>query len=370
MSPPSDGPTAEVEKLREQVMRLLRVEGDLFQRNQQLDAQRSIYQSLTELGKRLQGKLGAEEIAAAAVEFALYSLNLERAVFGVRDGEALRPIAWDGYYDDDALAAVSAQRLPLADPSLAALAPEARCRLRVASDGARDELGERFRLDEYAWLPIRDHEGAPAGYLVAGNTAGKAVHHGRVVAGDSLVLALENLVDLAGAALRNARLDAALARERAQLEARVEERTREREALLSEVIQAQERRLDELSTPVLPIAENILVMPLIGEMDEQRSIRFQQAALEGAAGRGAEYVIIDITGVKTLDAAFARVLLASASALGLLGARAVITGVSPQVAVMLVELDARLDRLVTCGTLQRGISYAMTRAGRRATRSA
>lgn len=386
-----DGLRAETHELRRQVMRLLRVEADLFHRNEQLGALWKIYQSLSELGKRLHGKLGEAEIGAAIAQFALYSLNLERSVVVLEEGARARAAAWDGYYDEEHARAIAALSFQAGDPLFDPIPPDQSQRLRPLPKeaGGRDAIGQAFALDEYALLPLREGGDTRAiGYLIAGNTAKKARHHSRIIADDPVVLALENLVDLASAALRSARLDEALEAERVELEARVEERTRElsalnerlamelserrraeaaREELLSEVIRTQERRLEELSTPILPITEHILVMPLIGTMDAARATQLQSAALEGAAARAASFVILDVTGVKVVDASFAGALVKTAEGLRLLGVRAIVTGIRPEVAQALVVLDdapapAPAGALVTRGTLQSGIAYAMARA--------
>jgi anti-anti-sigma regulatory factor len=353
---------AEIHELREQVMRLLGVEADLFRRNEQLDALCKIYQSLSDLGKRFHANLGETEIAAAVVHFVLYSLNQERAVLGLRDGELVRAVAWDGYYEDEHAQTIAALAFDPDHSLFDPVPPSERYRLRTLPDEPRerDVIGETFGLDEYVWLPLRDGEdAATTGYLIAGNTSKRAPHHGRLIADDPVVLALENLVELASAAIRSARLGQALAAERDQLEARVEERAHELEELVSDIIVTQELRLEELWTPILPIAEHILVMPLIGTMDAARAVQFSKAALEGAATRRAKFVILDVTGVKAASVSFARVLVATAKGLRLLGVEAVITGIRPDVASMLVKLDTQVGTLVTRATLQSGISYAM-----------
>jgi anti-anti-sigma regulatory factor len=364
--PPRDAAEGEAHELREHVMRLLRVEADLFRRNEQLDAQWRIYRSLSELGKRLHGRLGETEIAAVSVHFVLYALNVERCVVGLRDGARVRVVAWDGYYDEALARTIAALSFDAEHPLFNPVAPGQRQRLcsLPAVPGERDAIGRTFELDEHVWLPLREGpEEAMAGFLLAGNSAAKARHHGRIIADDPVVLALDNLVELMSAALRSARLDQALRVERDRLEVRVRERTKEREQLLSEIIRTQEQRLEELSTPILPIADHILVMPLIGTMDGQRSAQLQCAALEGAAARRAKFVILDVTGVKDADASFAKVLLGTAAGLRLLGVRAVITGIRPDVALALVNLDTDLEAVVTRSTLQSGIAYAMGRSG-------
>lgn len=133
----------------------------------------------------------------------------------------------------------------------------------------------------------------------------------------------------------------------------------ERTALHEQIIAVQRSRLLELSTPLIPITDRILVMPLIGTMDSDRAQQAIHAMLHGASSRGAEFVILDITGLKRVDESVAAMLLTAASGLRLLGTRTVITGIGSEVARTLVRLDAPLQGVVTKGTLQDGIAVAM-----------
>lgn len=379
----------ENKKLREQILKLLRVEADLFRRNEQLDAQGKIYQALSDLGRKFNAGRRPEEIAADVVQFSLYSLNLERAVVLFRDGPRIRAAAWDGYYDEDLERAIAAISILPTDEMLDAGEGGSAVRIHpLARDPAeRDAIGVAFGLDEYARIPFReDGEGAILGHLIAGNTARKAPHHGRIVADEPLALALQNLVDLASVALQTSRLHAALELERTELEARVEERTAElrdvnarlvvelgerqradaeRAALQEDMIRAQEERLLELSTPILPITRQVLVMPLIGTMDAARADQVLYAALDGASRRRAKFVILDVTGVRVVDASFAGAIVRTVRALELLGVRAVVSGIQPEVAMALVNLGLDLEALVTKATLESGIAYAMDHCDRR-----
>ncbi|MCY1056654.1 PAS domain-containing protein [Nannocystis sp. SCPEA4] len=136
---------------------------------------------------------------------------------------------------------------------------------------------------------------------------------------------------------------------------RLEARMRE------EVIRAQEATLMALSTPLIPIDDETVVMPLIGTLDPRRIEQVQQTLLDGVAGARAKTVIVDITGVPEIDAQSAEALLRAARAVALLGAESVITGIRPDVAAALVGLGADLRSLVTLGTLKAGIAYAMNR---------
>jgi anti-anti-sigma factor len=146
--------------------------------------------------------------------------------------------------------------------------------------------------------------------------------------------------------------------------------TRKREAeargrLQEEVIRVQAAALAERSSPLMPITDDVLVMPLIGTIDADRGEQILETVLTGARQRGARITIIDITGVRSIDARAAAVLTGAARALRLLGVEAVLSGTSPAVAETLVGLGAPLTGIVTCGTLQAGIQYALRRLGKR-----
>ena len=138
---------------------------------------------------------------------------------------------------------------------------------------------------------------------------------------------------------------------------------RERAALERQVLETQRAMLAELSTPLIPINDRIMVMPLIGTMDAARAARVLEVALEGAQRHQASVVILDITGMKHIDTHVAGTLVGAASALRLLGTEAVLTGIRPEVAQALVRLEIDMSTLITMGTLQSGIAYALHRSG-------
>jgi rsbT co-antagonist protein RsbR len=137
---------------------------------------------------------------------------------------------------------------------------------------------------------------------------------------------------------------------------------REREALLQQLIAAQEEALRELSTPLVPIAAGVVAMPLVGKVDSQRAAHIMDTLLDGVIRYAARSAIIDITGVQTVDTAAANALVAAARACKLLGARVAITGVRGEVAQTLVGLDVDLSGIVTQSTLQAGIAWALRRS--------
>jgi len=138
----------------------------------------------------------------------------------------------------------------------------------------------------------------------------------------------------------------------------------ERLQLQDEVIRVQAAALAERSSPIIPITDEILVLPIIGSIDVDRGQQVLATILEGAAQRRAKVAIIDITGVGTVDTQAAAALTGAARALRLLGVEAILSGIRPDVAETLVSLGVDLTGVATCGTLQSSIQYALRRLGR------
>ncbi|KAB8140372.1 PAS domain-containing protein [Chloroflexia bacterium SDU3-3] len=133
----------------------------------------------------------------------------------------------------------------------------------------------------------------------------------------------------------------------------------ERVQLQQQVIEAQQHALRELSTPVIPVSEDVLVMPLVGSIDSQRAQMVMESLLDGVGNNHARTVILDITGVPVVDTQVAGAILRAAQAVKLLGAEIVLTGIRPEVAQTLVTLGADFQALVTLSSLQNGIAYAL-----------
>jgi rsbT co-antagonist protein RsbR len=117
-------------------------------------------------------------------------------------------------------------------------------------------------------------------------------------------------------------------------------------------IEEQRSVLRDLSTPILPVTSSVLVMPLVGAIDSERLALVQQQALGTIERTSARYLIIDVTGVPLLDADVARGLNQVVVATGLLGAKAILVGIRPEVAQTLVGLGIQLERVITHSTLQ------------------
>ena len=138
-----------------------------------------------------------------------------------------------------------------------------------------------------------------------------------------------------------------------QMLAELEERTSEQARLLVLV--------EELSTPVIPIFEDTVALPLVGSIDSRRAQRITADLLEGISQRRAKIAIIDITGVPAVDTAVINSLMQAVRAAELMGCQVVLTGIRPEIAHTLVVLGVDLGEVVTLRNLQSGIEYAAAR---------
>jgi rsbT co-antagonist protein RsbR len=124
-------------------------------------------------------------------------------------------------------------------------------------------------------------------------------------------------------------------------------------------IQDQQRAIHELSAPVINVWDNVLTVPLIGTMDNQRANELIERLL-GAVGRsGTRYVILDLTGVDALDTSIAGHLLRLLLSLRLLGVEGLVTGISPQVAQTMVGLGVEFENVRTFRSLREGLRHCM-----------
>jgi PAS domain S-box-containing protein len=136
------------------------------------------------------------------------------------------------------------------------------------------------------------------------------------------------------------------------------------EALLREgVLRAQQDSLLELATPLVPIDDDVLAMTLVGGLDETRADRVLTTLLDGVARSGARVVILDVTGVLSVDTQTADTLIRAARSVSLLGAEVVLTGIRAEVARTLVDIGVDLGSIMTKSTLKAGIAYALQATG-------
>jgi len=124
------------------------------------------------------------------------------------------------------------------------------------------------------------------------------------------------------------------------------------------VVKQQQEAIRELSTPVLQVRDKMLVLPIIGMIDSQRARQLTEQLLVAVKENRAKVVIVDVTGVPAVDSKVANHLLQTIDAVRLMGARAIITGLSPDVAQALVSIGVDVARFNAVGNLQGGIEEA------------
>jgi anti-anti-sigma factor len=146
----------------------------------------------------------------------------------------------------------------------------------------------------------------------------------------------------------------------AQLDARVVERTHE----LHQLVANQEQLLNqirEMSTPVVPVLEGVIVVPIVGSLDSRRATQLIQSVLAGVEQHRARLAVLDITGVPVVDTHVAGVIVQAASAARLLGSTAFVVGIRPEVAQTLVQLGVDLSGIQTYPTLQEALRTTAAR---------
>lgn len=124
-----------------------------------------------------------------------------------------------------------------------------------------------------------------------------------------------------------------------------------------------EHAMSELSAPIVPIHEGILVLPLIGSIDSRRATLIMETLLEAINRTGTRVVILDITGVPVVDTGVANYLIQATRAARLLGAEVVLSGISPTIAQTVVTLGVDLSGIVTRADLSAGLEYALQQLG-------
>ena len=135
------------------------------------------------------------------------------------------------------------------------------------------------------------------------------------------------------------------------------------------VIKRQQEELLELSTPVVKLWDGVLALPMIGTLDSQRTQVVMESLLQRIVDTGSEIAIIDITGVPTVDTLVAQHLLKTVTAIRLMGADCIISGVRPQIAQTIVHLGLDLQGVVTKANLADALALALRRLGMTVTKA-
>lgn len=130
-----------------------------------------------------------------------------------------------------------------------------------------------------------------------------------------------------------------------------------------QVIARQQEEILELSSPVVQLWDGVLAVPLIGTLDSFRTQQVTETILEAVVETRSEQVILDITGVPTVDTQVAHHLLKTVAALRLMGAEAIVSGIRPQIAQTMVHLGVDLGQVVTKARLSDALKLAFRRGG-------
>jgi rsbT co-antagonist protein RsbR len=136
-----------------------------------------------------------------------------------------------------------------------------------------------------------------------------------------------------------------------------------------DIIKRQQQDLLELSTPVIKLFEGVLAVPMIGTLDSSRTQVVMETLLQRIVDTGSKLAIIDITGVPTVDTLVAQHLLKTVSAIRLMGAECIISGIRPQIAQTIVHLGIDLQGIATKSSLADALSLAMAQQGFTITRA-
>src|SRR5678815_5014461 len=124
------------------------------------------------------------------------------------------------------------------------------------------------------------------------------------------------------------------------------------------IIRQQQEAIRELSTPVLQVRDRLLILPIIGVIDPQRARQLTEQLLRGIRANRAKVVVVDITGVPSVDATVANHLVQTVDASRLMGANVIVTGLSSEIAQTLVTIGVDLGKINAVGDLQGGIEEA------------
>ena len=128
-------------------------------------------------------------------------------------------------------------------------------------------------------------------------------------------------------------------------------------------IQAQQEELKHTSTPITEIWDGVLTLPIIGTLDSSRTMSVMENMLERIEKERAKVVVIDVTGVQAIDSQVSHHLIQMIRAVGLMGAKAILTGIRPEIARAITSLNIDLSLVSTRATLSEGLKEAFSLLG-------
>jgi rsbT co-antagonist protein RsbR len=132
----------------------------------------------------------------------------------------------------------------------------------------------------------------------------------------------------------------------------------------ADAIRRHQAAIRELSTPVIGVYEGVLLLPIVGTVDSRRAEQIMEAVLTRVSAEQARVLILDIAGVGVVDTEVADHLIKTTSAVKLLGAEVVLTGITPEVARTVVQLGVDISMMHTKSRLADGIELALSMLGK------
>jgi rsbT co-antagonist protein RsbR len=140
---------------------------------------------------------------------------------------------------------------------------------------------------------------------------------------------------------------------------RTEETLRHSEEQLKDLVHKLRLSQKDLSTPVVQIWDGVLALPLIGLIDDHRAQQIMEVLLRRIVETQSELVILDVTGVASMNTQVANYLLQTVESVSLLGARCVLTGIQPEVAQTVIDLGMDIRKVVVKRDMQDGLKWAL-----------
>lgn len=129
------------------------------------------------------------------------------------------------------------------------------------------------------------------------------------------------------------------------------------------VLEAQQEELRETSTPITEIWDGVLTLPIIGTLDSNRTMLVMESLLNRIAKEHAKAVVIDLTGVRSIDSQISHHLIQIVHAVQLMGSNAIVTGINPEIARALVSLNIDFSTITTRASMSEGLKEAFRRMG-------
>lgn len=179
----------------------------------------------------------------------------------------------------------------------------------------------------------------------------------------------ETLIDTWREQERIRRLNRELELQRAQLTEEISRRTAELEETMLDLRQTEREQLQlieivrRLESPVIPVFEGVIVLPVVGIIDKTRAAGIVHTLLDGIKRHRAQVALLDITGVPRADETVAQMLIQAVRSANLIGAECILVGVRPDIAQAMIELSLPLESLITFRDLEGGVKYALGRLG-------